>query len=257
MGKEILMYLCNMLLIAVFIIAPLTCSSKDINSYNFIMDEFPPFNFRDKGGPTGIAVDVLIKMFDILNIPKTKKNIAVLPWSRGYMWTKQRPGSCLFSTSRIQSREVKFKWVGPIIDSPKVLISKISRKIKIKSTSDMKKYKIGTVRDDSAETQLLQKTGLDVALVDRASSPKILIKKLIHGRNDVIAINKYSAKWLLIQEKENPKLYEEIYSINNNHNYYACHISTPDKIVESLQKALEKVKSSKDYKIILGKYLGY
>jgi len=95
----------------------------------------------------------------------TQKDIKIYPWIRGYILTCQNQNTVLFATARTPEREELFKWVGPIVkDKKSVIISKKSKNIKTNTIKDLKKYRIGTIKEDVAG-QLLRKEGLEESII--------------------------------------------------------------------------------------------
>ena len=56
----------------------------------------------------------------------------------------------LFTTARSPEREQLFKWAGPIVSGRFVLLAKVDKNINITAPEDLKKYRIGAIKDDNA-----------------------------------------------------------------------------------------------------------
>ncbi|ETR74659.1 MAG: amino acid ABC transporter periplasmic protein [Candidatus Magnetoglobus multicellularis str. Araruama] len=109
----------------------------DISYYT---EEYPPYNFSDNGMATGFATEILLKMFEKLNVNKTAKDIRVVPWARGFNDIQKKKNVCLYTMTRTDERVKKygFRWVGPIINTGSVLFAQKSKNIKINSMEDVK-----------------------------------------------------------------------------------------------------------------------
>ena len=47
-------------------------------------EELPPYNYSKEGELKGYSVEILLKMFDEMNLPQKEREIVVLPWARAY-----------------------------------------------------------------------------------------------------------------------------------------------------------------------------
>ena len=61
---------------------------KLLENINFMTEEYPPFNFFSKGEVTGFGVDILLELIKELKINKSRKDIKLLPWARGYKYVQ-------------------------------------------------------------------------------------------------------------------------------------------------------------------------
>ena len=62
-----------------------------------------------------------------------------MPWAQGYTMAQRQPNVALYSTTRTESRENLFKWVGPLATMKWVFFAKAGSGIKISSLDDAKK----------------------------------------------------------------------------------------------------------------------
>ena len=114
-----------MVVIAVSLIGlPGAVSAQTVDDLTFITEDYPPFNFERDGKRQGIAVDALAEMLALAGARKTRADIKVWPWARGYETALKEKNTVLFSTTRTEAREGLFKWVGPIMPSRIVLVAK-------------------------------------------------------------------------------------------------------------------------------------
>ena len=57
---------------------------RGIHELEWMTEEYPPYNFGDKEGVNqGIAIEYLEAIFKNLKINKLRKDIQLLPWTRG------------------------------------------------------------------------------------------------------------------------------------------------------------------------------
>lgn len=245
--KKIILLL-GFIFITVYILA------IQVTEIKYMTEEYPPFNFSEKGKVAGFAVDILIEMVKEAGSKITEKDIKILPWARGYSIVKIKPNTCLFAMSRSKERDKLFKWVGPIQSSTVGIISKKTKEINITNYDDIKKYKIGTVIDDYSEANLI-KNNVPTFVFDRMSDPYKNIEKLVLERIDGCAYGIESMKWILKQTGKNLDDYKVVFIYNKGINYYAFNKKTHDKVIKTLQEALERLKKSGKYQNIIDKYL--
>ena len=82
--------------------------ANSIETLDYITEQYAPYNYQDESGiPQGMAVEVLNKVWEVLDIPPQK--IDIFPWARGYSLALNKKNTLLFSTTRSPSREDLFK----------------------------------------------------------------------------------------------------------------------------------------------------
>ena len=90
-----------------------------------------------------------------MNSSQTIKDVRLRSWAKSYKVAQKVKNAMVFSTTRTESRENLFKWVGPVATATVGLIALKSKKIIINKVSDFNKYKIGAVLADVGESLLL------------------------------------------------------------------------------------------------------
>jgi polar amino acid transport system substrate-binding protein len=218
-------------------------------------EEFPPFNFTEKGQITGVSTEIVRH---VLADTQIQYRIKSLPWKQTYKKAQQEPNSLIFSISRNQSREKLFKWIGVITPTSYFAMALKKRKdIKIVSLEDMKKYKIGTTMDDIVEHWLVGK-GFDTNDFHRISGDNATLKNFKNLLNHQIDICPFpDAVAYHITRKQghaNPSLLlNKAFPIEELSGGYhmAASLKTPDSVVSEISRALARFKQSDDYFKIL------
>jgi polar amino acid transport system substrate-binding protein len=219
-----------------------TVSEKDLT---YITEQFPPYNFQKDGRLQGISVDLLEKAWEIMGESLNRTIIELLPWTEGYQRTLGEEDTVLFSTARLPEREQLFKWAGPIGPFRNVLLAKRDRNISVTNSEDLKKYKIGALKDDSA-VQMLLNQGLKMEDLVLKTSSKPLIEMLQNESIDAWAYGDTAGIWLIQNSGLNTSDYRTAYILGRTDYYYAFNRETPDALVQSFQQALDSVKGNKD-----------
>ncbi|MBF0303167.1 MAG: transporter substrate-binding domain-containing protein [Desulfamplus sp.] len=245
------------LLSSMIISLPDYAKAQSLNDLMLMTEKYPPFNFEQNGQLQGISVDLMEAMLKRAGSDKTRKDMQLLPWARGYHFLQNEKNACLFATTRTEEREKLFKWVGPISETTIVLTARKDRKLSINSSDDLKKYKIGAVIQDVGE-QLLLEAGLSKKEIDSIGGTDAIfksIKKMNIGRLDAFAYEESVMKWELKQQGFDVNLYETVYVLKAGELYYAFHKDMPEDVIKKMQEALDALKKDGEYQKIRDAYL--
>ena len=210
-------------------------------NWTIMTEELPPYNFNQESLVYGISADILLQLMAKNNISIQREDIQLLPWPRAYIMVQNKPGSILFSTARTPQREKLFKWVGPITDLTIGLIALKKNNIQLQSLENIKKYRVGTIRDGAPE-QLVLKAGIEKKDLDRIASPESNIRKLQAGRIDLFAFSVPSTRYLMIRMGIDPDNYESVYTLKQADLYYAFHKDTDEQLIQALNTTLQELK---------------
>ncbi len=224
-----------------------------IEGIRFMTEEYPPFNMSNADGlATGIAVDVLVGMFERLGVSKTAADVEVLPWARGYKEVQEKPNTALFCMTHTQERDPLFTWVGPVAPTRISAFALKSRGLTINSPEEMQDLAAAVIRDDVGDA-LAQ--GAGIKNIDRAATNDQNIKKLNAGRVDIWIYEESVAQWQIKDFGFNPEDYEVVYVLSSAELDYAFHKDTDTALIEQLQKTLDDMKTDGSYQAILDQYL--
>ena len=218
-------------------------------------EDFPPFNFTEKGKITGVSTEVVQHVLADAGI---QYQIISLPWDQSYSLAQKRANSLIFSISRNSKREALFKWIGILTPTTYSIIALSSRTdIQIARLEDMKKYKVGTTTDDIVESWLLGK-GFATSDLFRSSGSNAALKNfrnLLNKRIDLWPFPDAVAYYIARQEghSDPDQLLKKVFPINelSGGYYLAANPDTSDAVVMKISQALKKFKQSDDYFKIL------
>ena len=251
----------HLAVICVFLmLSALSGNAADQSGLKIMTEELPPFNFEKDGSIQGICADVLIQIMEKAGKPVNRGDMELVPWARGYRTVSEEPGTMLFSMARTPERESLFRWVGPVAEFHTVLIAPKNKHIVIKSFDDMKKYRIGVIRDGAPE-QMLVKGGIDPEKLDKGARADVNIRKLIEDRIDLMAFNLQTGRYMMKEMGINPNDYEAVYELKKVELYFAFHKDTDAKLIADLNQALEELKKpgadgKSQWQTISEKYIG-
>ena len=229
---------------------------QKIEGMYWMTEQYPPFNFVDEkdGKLKGITVDILMEMFRKIGVKKTRDDLEVLPWARGYKYLLERPGTALFSTTYTVERLQRFKFVGPVIPTQVSVIAKKSKGLEIVSVEDMDRLEIGVIRDDIG-AQLIRALGVNKDAIQQKSSAFSMVQMLHKGRLDAIAYAEDIAKYQFMLAGIDPNQYEPVYVLQKSHMGYTFHHSTDPRVLEPLRKALDELRTNGTVDKVYARYL--
>ncbi|XPV76279.1 MAG: substrate-binding periplasmic protein [Desulfovibrio sp.] len=222
-------------------------------------EDYPPYNYQHEGQIRGLAVDILLRMFEITGEELHLEDIELLPWKRAYRDVLNESGTMLFGMTRTPEREDLFKWVGPITDVTIGLLALKGSDIEVDSLDDIKPYRVGVVASDVGEMMLLAQ-GVDVENMEQSPTPWSNILKLKHGRVDLFAYDLRVAFFVANYLGMPDGIFKPVYSLGHSQIYYAFHRDTEDQVIQKFQNALDELKRNdesgrSEYDRILAKYL--
>ena len=247
------------ILVKAFLVLTLVCPSAlaaGLDDLILITEEYPPFNFTEDGVRRGIASDILMEILADAGSLRSHKDIASLPWARGYRIALGNKNVLLFSVTRTEAREKLFKWVGPIIAADIVLLQKTSHHLAIDHPEQInsQNLKVGVVLDDVGEQRLkeLHVAGRQIFPLNKGS---YLAQMLLEDRIDLAAYDKLVMFWNLKQLGANLDDFSPVYTLDQSGYYYALSLDVDDHLVEKLQKELDRLKSTGRLDTIIKSYL--
>lgn len=231
-----------------------TTATADLSKLNFITEEYPPYNFKRDGELQGISVDILEAIFGLTGTDLSRRDIRVLPWARGYDTALNDPNTVLFSTTRTPSRDSLFKWVGPIARDRVTLIARRDRHLSLDSIDALNAsdYQVAVIREDIG-AQRLREAGANPGRILQAISNTSALRMLERGRVDLWAYSEDVAFWIIEENGLEVRDYESIFTLSESDLYFALHLDTEDRLVETLQMALDELRERGDLQTIVNR----
>lgn len=214
-------------------------------------EEFPPYNFTEKGNITGVSTEVVRQ---IMANAGYKIKFVSLPWTRTYQFAQKKENALIYSISRRQNREKLFKWIGILTPTTYSVFGDASRNdIQVRKLVDLKNYRIGTSIDDARESYLIG-MGFKLPDFERVGGTRahmLNLKKLLNRQIDVWPMPDAVAYYTAKQEGHNnpEKILKKLLALNelSGGYYLAANLNTSDDVITRVSKALETFKQSKDY----------
>lgn len=216
-------------------------------------EHLPPYNYLENGDFTGYSTEILKAMLKEAGV---ESRFSMLPWGRAYLNASLEADSLLYTTTRTPEREAVFEWIGPI-GPRKMRLFKLKerRDIQIKTEADLKKYRVGIVRDTSAIKLVVERGLFSKQQIDEAPTTTSNMKKLFFKRIDFILATNGGARYELEHLPYRIDDIEPIYTLDEEYQFYfAINRATDPIVVQKLRHAFEKIKASGVMDVLRKKY---
>lgn len=217
-----------------------------------VTEEYPPYNYSENGNVLGFCTDVVK---EVLKRADLDYSIRSHPWSKSYEMAQSQPNVLIYSIGRNVERERLFKWVD-VIARTEVYFFKLKSRvdIKIKRFDDIKKYRIGAVRDDFRAQWLIKQGMANQSTLVPDDSHNM--RNLFDRKIDLFPIGELVAYNIAHREgRAFNDLEKSMYIKDMSADLYmAFSRQTPDVVVEKCKKALFSIKKDGTYEEIKSKY---
>ncbi len=230
-------------------------STPAYDTLTLYTEDNPPFNYAENNEVHGASVDLLLKIFEHLNVKKSRQDIVLLPWARGYTETQRRKNTILFGTVRTKERENLFKWVVPISDGQVVLLVKSERMANLQPPLNFSSYTYG-VSKASREEQVLLEAGVSRQNFLYVQSNVSALQMLARDRIDFWARDIVVVGWTMRKEQVDRRHFTVAHRFDMMPLYFALNKDTDDHIVEGLQKALNFMQENGTLSAINNRHFG-
>ncbi|WMW82416.1 ABC transporter substrate-binding protein [Undibacterium cyanobacteriorum] len=245
--------LVSLVLLSTILLASTAHATQGQATIKIYTEHLPPYNYLEDGEFTGYSTEILKAMLKEAGL---NSSFTMLPWGRAYLSASTEPSSLLYTTTRTPEREAYFEWIGPI-GPRKMRLFKLKerRDIQIKSEADLRKYRVGIVRDTSAIKLVVERGLFSKQQIDEAPTTTSNMKKLFFRRIDFILATSGGARYELEHLPYRLEDIEPIYTLDEDFQFYfAVNKSTDAVTVNKLKAAFEKIKATGLLEILRKKY---
>lgn len=200
--------------------------------YTLDFSENPPFTMNENGKASGVAINVISKLFEKAKVPFKLQSV---PLARGMAEAKAQDLTCVFPVQRSQANEADYLWVSPIFITNSGLFVHPDSKEKFVALVDAKKLKIGALRG-SGDAEYLKAFGYTI---EEANTQEQNLEKLLNKRIDVWATDVLSAKYFVQKSSSKNKMPKEALTFRRSLGSLACNAKMAKADVAKLQDALD------------------
>lgn len=225
-------------------------SAADLEAYT---EDWAPYNFAENGEVKGISTDILRAA---CSKAKLECTISLVPWARAYKTAQTQFQTLAYTTARKPDRENEFLWVGPILPRTTWLYQASTARKPIRRLGDLANLRIGVVRGEAAENDLLAAGVPPSALVEQATNADVL-RMLRAGAIDAMVDTEVGMRWSLKTTGwANSSVRQTIKLTDEGGYYFAVNPATPSTTVRKLQDAVDDLRSKGQIAKITRRYLG-
>jgi polar amino acid transport system substrate-binding protein len=191
-------------------------------------EENPPFNVGVGGRVAGTATAVLRAALADAGIDYS---MALYPWARAYYMALRGKNNCVFSTARIDQREAKFLWIGPLARDRWYILAAAGFDHEIAGIEDLRHYHVAAL-NGSAVALYLKGNGVDVMEV---TEDQLIARMLQARRIDLWATSERGFYFAAADKRLRVK---SVLKLRDVDLYLACNLDTDPSLVERLNAAL-------------------
>lgn len=221
----------------------------------FVTEDLPPLQIENENqSPTGALIELvnlIIKDADI------DAEITIYPWARSYEIALNQPNTFIFSMLRSNEREDKFQWIGKLFTIKSYLATLQSNaEIKINTIDDAKRYSVGSIRHDLAESYLLNKGFIPKKNLYVSSKYPTLWSTLYSGRTDLVFTNSIVWRHEIIKASLDPEQIKLVYEIKDfaSDLYLAANLTTDKALINKIKNSFAAIKADGRYDNIMTKW---
>lgn len=208
--------------------------------YTLVFNNYPPYEYSTNNGVKGLSVDKIKKVFGQLGHTVHFKHA---PWSRALKMAKSHEVDGIFSLFKTKERTAYFVYPDtPLFKSRDLLISRADSNVVVKKFDDLKKYKIGVIKDNSHGKKFdSMKLNKEYSM----STEIPLLRKLMAKRLDLIVCTEKVFYYYIKDLKLAPeKFIIQPLVVNTEDLYLALSKNLPniDQLSNSISKELKSLR---------------
>lgn len=213
----------------------LATAATDLMAYT---EEWPPYNYLEDTKVKGISSDILRAACEVAQLRCTQQ---LVPWARAYKIVSNTPNTVLYTTARKPAREALFVWVGPILPRSTWVYTRAEHTA-LKEFKDLGSLRVGVVREEAAQADLLQAGVPATAMVEESSNPAVL-RMLLSDMVDAMVDTEAGMAWNLRSlGRPASSVSRQLKLSEDGAYYFALGLKSDPGKVRKLQAAVEKLK---------------
>ncbi|WP_281561622.1 transporter substrate-binding domain-containing protein [Thalassomonas sp. RHCl1] len=215
-----------------------------VETIEVVTESWEPYSYLLPDGSIGGTATAKVRR--ILNKAGFEYTINLYPWTRAYRTALSKKNVLIYSIYRTKERELKFQWLCPFLPMERIYAYALSKRrdINIKKLDDLKRYIIGSAREEYAYQYLLERGFEDHRHLDISSTYNTSLHKLINQRIDLVIGTRHSIDTRLKSLGYKDTKMRAVYEFSTQMvggNCMAFNLATPVAIVEKVRAALSQV----------------
>lgn len=233
-----------------------SCSTANTSSFaslHLATEDYAPMNYFEAGQFKGISIDLLHEIWELEGVGSAPE-ILMYPWARAYKELQQRDNFLLFAVARTPHRENLFQWACPIIKTQYILLGLQSANIQIAQANDILRYRVGTIRADVSEQELIENLPGAQRIIVSNTSMRPNLDLLDKGRIQLIAYDELGAATMLENAGRSIDDFKKAFTISQSQTCFAFNKSTDGSTVKRFQEHLKTLQKNGKYQEIVNRY---
>lgn len=221
---------------------------------SIVTEEWAPYNYSENGALKGFSVEIVRAIAQSLN---ADIDIQLMPSMRAKASLESNQRTMLITMLRTPERETKYKWIGPLGDSSIYFYKRKGNPLEVSTIEDTKKVHSICARHGGLTTSKLQAAGF-TNLEAGASDGSAVYRMLIFGRCDLAVSDSPLGVIHLLKQMNYPldAVVQTGVKLIDSPIYIACSKDISDMEIARWQMALDKLKTSGTFQVILKRYGG-
>ena len=230
-----------------------SCWAAD-RKLNLVTEEWAPYNYSEDGALKGFSVEIVRAIAQGLN---ADIDIKLLPTLRAKALLESNKRTMLITMLRTPERESKYKWIGPLGDGALYFYKRKGNPLEVSTLEDARNVRAICSRHGVLATSRLLAAGF-TNLETGASDGNGVYRMLIFGRCDLAISDLPLGVAHLMKQMNYPPdaVVQTPVKLVAAPLYIACSKDISDTEIARWQAALDNLKSSGVFQVILKKYSG-
>ena len=241
---------CQPLIVFLFLgfcqLAPVSASG--LRAYT---EEWAPYNYVVGKEIKGISTDILRAS---CQMAKIECAIQLVPWSRAYKTVAETPNTLIYSIARTAQREKEFIWIGPILPRQMWIYGKPGLEASFHHLKDLAKTKIGIVRGDASQEELLA-VGVPLSSILILNSHSDIMKMMKLDKINVVVNTEIGMEFDLKNSGMPSDAVVKLLKLSDGNSvYFGLNLQSDPTLIAQLQVGFDKLKREKKFDVIVRSY---
>jgi polar amino acid transport system substrate-binding protein len=213
-----------------------TCSPAS-HAVDLFTASYTPYTIVNDatGQVSGVAAD---KVVELMRRTAESFTLKVQPWPRSFQQVQIVQNSCAYPMVRTPQREERFKWVGPLAVNNYAVFARAGDHAHAADLAALKRYTIGTKRQDAASEYLTSKGyRIEAIATDIDNARKLKLRRFDYWATaQLVGLE-------ILRQQELDKEIVPLFVFMHADLYLACHHSVGDEKIARWQQTLQSMDS--------------
>jgi len=230
---------------------PASAPSVNIADLEFVTEEFPPLNFKNKNGLADGFGSELVR--EILRRNDLNAPLTVLPWARAYKLTQSKANVGLYCAVRSDEREKLFQWIGPIGSITSMLYATPESDLRPASLADAKTARGVIALREGYSAQMLRRLGFNNLVLANNNTEAVRLLTT-GGDNTYLLISSLTIPETLAKLGLPELAIKPVLVVTKKQLYIAFSLDTSPAVIKRFQDTLDEMKRDGGFAAIYRKW---